>query len=175
MVVAHVPVDFLPPRAPLPRGAFFQAQCVGNKIWPTEARCVAWKFVANDCFERWDRFEGIQPNSGLGDCPRLSSGVGKRSSSRLQDHAGNACAYVGHRSASLRERARNPQHHCSVWRWTFLAKKGVADYPIKQPHRFPGPSQILSASCLSRGWSFRRHRPSARPSREPSPEFELAP
>ena len=52
--VPHVPVDFLPPRAPLPRGAFFAAQCVQragircraaithNSATPTETRLRGW-------------------------------------------------------------------------------------------------------------------------------------
>jgi hypothetical protein len=59
-------------------------------------------------------------------------------------------------------------------RWTFVAKR-ASQIILEKPHRFPGPSRILAASCSWRGWSFRTSQPSGRRSREPCPEFELAP
>jgi hypothetical protein len=142
-------------------------------------------------FERLHRFAGIQPNSGFGDHSRLSCSAGdtQLGTGFCWDLQQAFCTDVGHHAASPRKhelaaissfdqkmigRRQSQQPPLLSLRWTFVAKR-ASQIILEKPHRFPGPSRILAASCSWRGWSFRTSQPSGRRSREPCPEFELAP
>jgi hypothetical protein len=88
--------------------------------------------IANYLFERSHRFAGIQPNSGLRDCSRLSCGVGDPQPGPSSEIlVRNACAGVGHSLIWARSRddpaAAIEQYHCSFCAGLLLQRDRVYD------------------------------------------------